>query len=151
MMSPPEFMQRLAALVPRPRLHLIRFGVRMTSLREVSGPPLREHGVLAPNAKLRAQVIPAEARDDADARLHSEAVQPDPDDGHRWGLASVGRCFSSACSRSTQQHCPNCGGELKIIAAILDTTVIERILEHPGLPARPPPRSPARAPMPQAA
>jgi hypothetical protein len=40
-MSPLEFMQRLAALVPRPRLHLIRF-----------------HGVLAPNAKLRALVLP---------------------------------------------------------------------------------------------
>ena len=37
-MSPLEFMQRLAALVPRPRLNLIRF-----------------HGVLAPNAKLRPQ------------------------------------------------------------------------------------------------
>ena len=37
-MSPLEFMQRLAALVPRPRLHLIRF-----------------HDVLALNAKLRAQ------------------------------------------------------------------------------------------------
>jgi hypothetical protein len=36
------FMQRLAALVPRPRLHLIRF-----------------HGVLAPNAKLRPQIIPS--------------------------------------------------------------------------------------------
>ena len=35
-MSPLEFMQRLAALVPRPRLHLIRL-----------------HGVLAPNAKRR--------------------------------------------------------------------------------------------------
>jgi hypothetical protein len=41
-MSPLEFMQRLAALVPRPRLHLIRSGVRTTSLREVSGSPLRE-------------------------------------------------------------------------------------------------------------
>ncbi len=39
-MSPLEFMQRLAALVPRPRLHLIRF-----------------HGVLAPNAMLRAMVV----------------------------------------------------------------------------------------------
>jgi hypothetical protein len=39
--SPLEFMQRLAALVPRARLHLIRF-----------------HGVLAPNAKLRALVVP---------------------------------------------------------------------------------------------
>jgi hypothetical protein len=42
-MSPLEFMQRLAALVPRPRLHLVRF-----------------HGVLAPNAKLRAQGVPQE-------------------------------------------------------------------------------------------
>ena len=41
-MSPLEFMQRLAALMPRPRLHLIRF-----------------HGVLAPNAKLRALVVPS--------------------------------------------------------------------------------------------
>ena len=40
-MAPMEFMQRLAALVPRPRLHLIRF-----------------HGVLAPNAKLRKAVVP---------------------------------------------------------------------------------------------
>ena len=37
-MSPLEFMQRLAARVPRPRLHLIRF-----------------HGVLAPNAKPRPE------------------------------------------------------------------------------------------------
>jgi len=40
-MSPPKFTQRPAALVPRPRLHLIRF-----------------HGVLAPNARLRAMVMP---------------------------------------------------------------------------------------------
>ncbi|MDE2369854.1 MAG: transposase [Burkholderiales bacterium] len=40
-MTPLVFMQRLAALVPRPRLHLIRF-----------------HGVLAPNAKLRPLVVP---------------------------------------------------------------------------------------------
>ncbi len=42
-MSPLEFMQRLAALVPRPRLHLIRY-----------------HGVLAHNARLRARVVPQE-------------------------------------------------------------------------------------------
>jgi Putative transposase len=43
-MEPLEFMERLAALVPRPRLHLIRF-----------------HGVLAPDAKLRSQIVPAPA------------------------------------------------------------------------------------------
>ena len=42
-MSPLEFMQRLAALVPRPRLHLI----------------IRFHGVLAPNAKLRGEIVPS--------------------------------------------------------------------------------------------
>ena len=47
-MSPLEFMQWLAALVPRPRLHLIRF-----------------HGVLAPNAKLRTVVVPQEAESPA--------------------------------------------------------------------------------------
>jgi putative transposase len=40
-MSPLEFIQRMAALVPRPRLQLIRF-----------------HGVLAPNAKLCSLVVP---------------------------------------------------------------------------------------------
>ena len=43
------------------------------------------------------------------------------------------------------EHCPNCGGELKIIAAILEAPVIEKILMHPRLQARAPPRSPARS------
>ena len=38
------------------------------------------------------------------------------------------------------QHCPNCGaGELKIIAAILERPVIEKILSHLGLDPQPPP------------
>ena len=43
-MTPLEFLQRLAALIPRPRLHLIHF-----------------HGVLALNAALRAQIVLGEA------------------------------------------------------------------------------------------
>ena len=42
------------------------------------------------------------------------------------------------------EHCPNCGGRLKIIAAIEDPPVIARILAHLSLPTRAPPRSPAR-------
>ena len=42
------------------------------------------------------------------------------------------------------EHCPNCAGELKIIAAILEAPVIEKILTHLGLQARAPPRAPAR-------
>jgi len=65
--------------VPRPRLHLIRFGVRVTSLREVSGPPLREHGVLAPNAKLRVLVVP---HDPEDATGKSELPATEPGCAH---------------------------------------------------------------------
>ena len=43
------------------------------------------------------------------------------------------------------EHCPNCGGELKIIPAILEAPVIECILTHLGLAARAPPRSLARS------
>jgi hypothetical protein len=60
-MSPLEFMQRLAALVPRPRLHLIRF-----------------HGVLAPNAKLRAKVVPHPA----DEPAQKERSPEDDDAAH---------------------------------------------------------------------
>jgi len=42
------------------------------------------------------------------------------------------------------EHCPRCGGEFKINAAIEEPAVIVRILTHLGLPARAPPRSPAR-------
>ena len=49
------------------------------------------------------------------------------------------------------EHCPNCGGVLKIIAAILAQSVIEKILTHLGLQARAPPRSPARGQVLQAA
>ncbi len=42
------------------------------------------------------------------------------------------------------EHCPQCGGAFRIIAAIEEPAVIARILTHLGLPARAPPRSPAR-------
>ncbi len=42
------------------------------------------------------------------------------------------------------EHCPNCGGQLKIIAAILEQPVIEKNLTQLDLQARVPPRAPAR-------
>ena len=42
------------------------------------------------------------------------------------------------------EHCPQCGGDMKIIAAIADPVVIVKILTHLGRPARAPPRAPAR-------
>jgi hypothetical protein len=43
------------------------------------------------------------------------------------------------------QHCPNCGGgELKIVAAIVERPVLEKILTHLGLDPQPPPKGRAR-------
>jgi hypothetical protein len=43
------------------------------------------------------------------------------------------------------QHCPNCGGgELKIIVATLERSVIEKLLTLLGLDPQPPPRARAR-------
>ena len=61
--------------------------------------------------------------------------------------ASAGHGCSSGCSIDIgMQRCPNCGaGELKIIAAILERPVIEKILAHLGLdPPPPPPKGRAR-------
>ena len=41
------------------------------------------------------------------------------------------------------EQCPHCGGQLKLIAAIEEAAVIQRILTHLGLAAQPPPRAPA--------
>jgi hypothetical protein len=130
-MSPLEFMQRLAALVPRPRLHLIRF-----------------HGVLAPNARLRAQVVPQGPEQGADAAKPAGCAAECAH--HHPVRLSWARLLKRVFDLDLE-HCPNCGGELKFIAAILGQPVIEKILTHLGLQARAPPRAPARGQALQAA
>ncbi len=112
-MSPLEFMQRLAALVLRPKLHLIRF-----------------HGVLAPNAKQRAMVVPQvlepSAREAKPAECEASCVH------HRPVRLSWARLLKRVFELDLE-HCANRGGELKIIAAILEQPVMEKILTHLGL------------------
>jgi hypothetical protein len=130
-MSPLEFMQRLAALVPRPRRHLIRF-----------------HGVLAPNAKRRALVVPQVPE------APEQAAKPAECDANCAHHRPVRLSWAKLLKRVFDldlEHCPNCGGELKVIAAILEQPVIEKILTHLGLQARAPPRAPARCQALQAA
>ncbi len=91
-MAPLEFLQRLAALVPRPRLHLIRF-----------------HGVLAPNATLRAQIVPSEP--------HHPTV---PTDDHTDESPSWAQSRAQLLKRVFEIDmtvCSECGGPLTIIAA----------------------------------
>jgi hypothetical protein len=131
-MSPLEFMQRLAALVPRPRLHLIRF-----------------HGVLAPHAQLRSAIVPQPVQVQADVGGESAAdaaASMDPCAcAHGASRISWARLLKRVFGVDVE-HCTHCGGRLKIIAAIEDPAVIEQILRSLNLSARAPPRSPARAP-----
>ncbi|MEO6021840.1 MAG: transposase [Burkholderiales bacterium] len=119
-MSPLELMQRLAALVPPPRLHLIRF-----------------HGVLAPHAKLRAAIVPSPV-DNA----------PQQASEHTHALASPARlswaCLLKRVFEVDIERCPTCGGALKILAAIVDPPSL--YVSAPTWACRPaaPPRSPAR-------
>ena len=102
------------------RLHLIRF-----------------HGVLAPNAKLRSKIVPSPAE---------RATETSSEDAHAQGETprmSWARLLKRVFNVDLE-HCPNCGGALKMIAAIEDPPVIAKILTHLGLPSRAPPRSPAR-------
>jgi len=122
-MAPLEFLQRLAALVPRPRLHLIRF-----------------HGVLAPNSTLRPQIVPSEP-DHATVPAQDHTDEP-PSSAQRrlsWALL-LKRVFEIDMTT-----CSKCGGALTMIAAIEDPPVIQKILAHLGLPTRAPPRAPAKA------
>jgi hypothetical protein len=120
-MSPLEFMQRLAALVARPRLHLIHL-----------------HGVLASHARLRAAIVPSPAQQ-ATEHLADHAHVPGSPERMSWARL-LKRVFDIDI-----EHCPNCRGRLQIIAAIVDPPVIAKLLTHLlHLPARAPPRSPAR-------
>ena len=117
-LEPMQFMQRLAAQVPRPRLHLTRF-----------------HGVLAPNAKLRSKVVPGQAREQAHAEEHTCAHS-----------APVRMNWARMLKRvfDIDIECCACRGKLKFVALIEQPEVIEKILTHLGLAAQPPPIAPAR-------
>jgi hypothetical protein len=88
-----------------PRLHLIRF-----------------HGVLAPSAKLRAEVVPREP--DAPAQ-EGRAAECDARCAHHRPVPLSWARLLERVFEIDMEHCPRCGGEQKIIAAILEQPVIE--------------------------
>jgi len=102
--EPLDFLSRLAALVPSPRVNLTRF-----------------HGVFAPHHALRPQVVPSE-------RAAQRAQVP----GQRMRrAASLG--WAQRLKRVfgiDVQRCEWCAGKLRIIACIEDEAVIEKILTH---------------------
>jgi hypothetical protein len=127
--EPLDFIARLAALVPKPRVNLTRF-----------------HGVFAPNSKYRARVTPARR-----GRGGRHARTADPEERtpaeHRAAMTwaqRLKRVFGIDI-----ETCPACGGAVRIIASIEDPDVIEKILTHLDVKAPEPEatrRPPCRAP-----
>jgi len=113
-----ELLEKLAAIVPLPRVHLVRYA-----------------GCLAPHSTLREAIIPTPRQQGVDGE---EAKTGTPS----WSWARLlGRVF--ALDMAT---CPFCRhGSLRIIAAITQAEVIRKMLHHLKLAADPPPLAPARA------
>ena len=113
-----ELLEKLAALVPPPRLHLLRY-----------------HGVLAPRARDRGRIVPTQPVEESTA---ADGASSAPPCAHRLRWAALlARVFSSDLSA-----CATCGGRLRIFAALTDSASIRTYLEGVGLPGVPPPRAP---------
>jgi hypothetical protein len=140
-LSPFEFLDRLADLVPPPRKHRHRY-----------------HGVFAPNHKLRRAVT--------GLAIGNIGKRREAATGGHAGNARVtdGCCDTRAKPRSHDTsriawaklmarvgeefplECPACGGDIRLISFITEPGPIRKILTHLGEPLEPPPISPARGP-----
>jgi hypothetical protein len=116
-------LEKLAALIPRPYVNLIVY-----------------HGVLAPNAKWRREVV----------RFGCGHVERKPSaSSPRKANASYNRTWAELMRRGLDidvLECPDCGGRLRFVAAILLSSAIRRILRHLGLPSDPVGLAPPQAP-----
>lgn len=118
--TPLEFLEKLAALVPLPRRHLFRY-----------------HGLLAPNSKNRPKIIrmPVE--------VPKEGEESRPPKRSPW------ISWSDLLKRVFQldlTQCPDCGGKVRFVSAIIKKDVLVKILGHFNLPVEPPKFAPARKP-----
>ena len=126
--TPQTLIERLAALIPRPRSHRVRY-----------------HGVLAPASPLRAQVVPdGQKTTPPRPRAGKKNAPPERRRSFRWILWAelLRRVFQVDALR-----CPRCAGRMNVIAAIVKADVIAAILKCLGLPSAPPsPRLPRPPP-----
>jgi hypothetical protein len=129
--EPVEFLEKLAVLIPRPRINLLLY-----------------HGILAAHARGRASAVaPTPAHRDADdasappTAPATEVPRAAPPVRHYFAWAELLRRIFAinvlACA---------CGGRLRFIATIEDPVVVQRILRHVGLPTETPQPAPARPP-----
>ena len=127
--EPVDFVARLAALVPKPRVNLTRY-----------------HGVLAPNHRWRGLVTPARRGKGVKSIANAEVHTPAERHAAMTWAQRLKRVFSIDI-----EVCSRCGGSARVIACIEDQDVIDRILDHlrqkeQETPTRPLLVPPTRAP-----
>ncbi|WPL14899.1 Putative transposase [Thiorhodovibrio litoralis] len=128
-LTPLEFIDHLAALIPPPRRHRHRY-----------------HGVLAPNSPWRAEAtaygrdLSDEPHETPEVATTKPAAPPRSPARYLWVML-LARLFESL-----PLTCPNCGADMRLIAFITEAAPIGQILTHIGEPPRPPPIAPARGP-----
>ena len=106
--EPLDFIAKLAALVPKPRVNLTRF-----------------HGVFAPNSKHRALVTPAKRGRGHKARVVEERPAPAERRASLTWAQRLKRVFNI-----DTKTCSECTGAVQVIACIEDPKVIRQILDH---------------------
>ena len=123
-LSPHELIEKLSALIPQPRMHLVRYS-----------------GVLAPGAKMRSVIIPGLTR--AQIKEKEKQENKDPNENASLKKSSWSKLLARVFGVDVSK-CVHCNGKMKIIASIKDPPVIKKILTHLGLSPIPPPLAPAR-------
>ncbi len=125
-MDPLSLLCRLAASVPPPRLHTVRYA-----------------GVLAPASKLRPRIVPKPPATTAhDVEPGALPLPPKPGGSrYRPWAELLKRCFTIDVLQ-----CASCGGRMKIVALLTDLQQVRRFLRSIGEPTEPPPWERARGP-----
>ena len=107
--EPLDFISRLVALVPKPRVNLTRF-----------------HGVFAPNSKYRARVTPAKR---GKRKKFNSVDETDQTPAEKRAAMTWAKRLKRVFNIDIET-CSECGGEVRIIASIEDPAVIRKILAH---------------------
>ena len=122
--DPLTFIERLAALIPRPRAHQHTY-----------------HGVLAPAAPYRDLIVPGPREGSAARAAAPDGCEPSSCSHSSQRSSSRRSTWAELLQRVFSidvLHCNHCGGRRKLIALITDGVVVRKILDHLGLPTEPP-------------